>query len=424
MKIHRSAEEALAVLNSHAKVFIQGAAATPLRLVEALVENYGHLRDVEIFHLHTVGDAKYTDPVFSDSFRTSAFFIGPNLRPKFQPGRVDYLPCTLSEIPQYFWSQIIKLNFALVHVSPPDRHGYCSLGTSVDAAKAAVETADIVIAQINAKMPRVHGDGFIHVDQIDHAIEINEPLPEEPVHVPSETESRIGLLASSLIENGSTLHVGIGAIPNSVLQSLRSHRHLGVHSEMWSDGVLDLIKRGVIDNSKKKTHRWRTVAGFITGSREVYEYADDNPSVLCLDISRVNDPTYVALNPKVAAINSAVQVDLTGQVCADSIGHRVISGAGGQMDFMRGASLSSGGKSIIAITSRAKSEKSRIVSALNVGAGVVTPRAFVHHIVTEYGVTDLFGKTLDQRAKALIAIAHPDDRETLDRQWYEIWKDH
>lgn len=420
MQIHASAESALAAVHSHAKIFVHGAAATPKRLIEALVDHYGHLRDVELFHLHTVGSAKYADPVFADSFRVSAFFLGANMRPRFAPGRVDYIPCTLSEIPQFFRTGVIPLDVALIHVSPPDAHGYCSLGTSVDAVKAAVETAKVVIAQINSQMPRVYGDGFIHIDQIHHAIEINEPLPEDPVREPSEIETAIGRRTAELIEDGATLQMGIGSIPNAVLHSLKNHKHLGIHTEMWSDGALALMEAGVVDNSKKKLYPGRTVSGFISGSKKVYDFIHDNPSILCLDVSFVNNPIVIAKNDKVAAINSAVEIDLTGQVCADSIGSRLISGAGGQMDFMRGAALSAGGKSILALTSRTKKGMPRIVYQLQPGAGVVTPRAFVHHVVTEYGSADLYGKTLCQRAKALIEIAHPDDREILARQWHNL----
>lgn len=420
MQIHPSAESALSVVQSHSKVFVHGAAATPKRLLEALVDHYGHLRDVELFHLHTVGSAKYADPIFEDTFRVSAFFLGANMRAHFSPGRVDYIPCTLSEIPQFFRTGVIPLDVALIHVSPPDSHGYCTLGTSVDAVKAAVESAKVVIAQINSQMPRVFGDGFIHVSQIDHAIEINESLPEDPIHELSEIETTIGARTAGLIENGSTLQMGIGSIPNAVLHSLKDHQHLGIHTEMWSDGALALMQAGVVDNSKKKLYPGQTVSGFISGSKKVYDFINDNPSVLCLEVSFVNNPIVIAKNDKVVAINSAVEIDLTGQVCADSIGSRMISGAGGQMDFMRGASLSAGGKSILALTSRTKKGTPRIVFQLQPGAGVVTPRAFVHHVVTEYGVADLYGKTLAQRAKALIAIAHPDDREILSRQWCEL----
>lgn len=422
MRTHLSAVEALAGIQSHSKIFVHGAAATPHRLLEALVEKYGHLRGVELLHLHTVGEAKYADPVFADAFHVSAFFIGPNLRSRFSPGYVDYIPCTLSEIPQFFRSGIIQLDVALIHVSPPDAHGYCSLGTSVDAAKAAVETAKIVIAQINQQMPRVHGDGFIHISEIDHAVEINEPLPQDQCRLPTQEEVAIGKITAEIIAGGSTLQVGIGSIPNAILDSLKGHQHLGVHTEMWSDGILKLLESGAIDNSKKKLCAGQTVSGFITGSQSVYDFIHDNPSVLCLDIGFVNNPINIAKNPKVVAINSAVEVDLTGQVCADSIGNRIISGAGGQMDFMRGAFLSDGGKAIIALTSRTKNKKSRIVSMLRQGAGVVTPRAFVHHVVTEYGVADLYGRNLDQRAKALISIAHPEDRDSLSQQWFEMWK--
>ena len=302
-------------------------------------------------------------------------------------------------------------------MSPPDAHGYCSLGVSVDVALAAARAARVVIAQINTRMPRVHGDGFLHVDAIHHWCEVSDPIPEIPVCVRTPVEERIGQLVAGLIEDGATLQAGIGSVPDAVLASLKGHRRLGIHTEMWSDGALDLLQCGAVDNSEKAVHRGKTVSGFIMGTRRVYDFIHDNPSVAQLQIDYVNNPVVIARNPRVAAINSAVQVDLTGQVCADSIGPRIISGVGGQMDFMRGAALSPGGKPIIAMTSRTRRGVGRIVSGLTPGAGVVTTRAHVHYVVTEHGVADLAGKTLRERASALVAIAHPDDRARLEREW-------
>jgi acyl-CoA hydrolase len=305
-------------------------------------------------------------------------------------------------------------------VSPPDAHGYCTLGTSVDVARAAVDTAAVVIAQVNPRMPRVHGDGFIHMSEIHHWVEVDEEIPESPAAPQGPVEEAIGRHAASLIEDGATLQMGIGAIPDAVLAALHTHRHLGIHTEMWSDGCLELMQSGAVDNSLKKVHPGKTIAGFVVGTRPLYDYIHDNPSAVLLDIAYVNNPGIIARNPKVTAINSAVEVDLTGQVCADSIGSRIISGVGGQMDFIRGASISPGGKPIIALPSRTKAGKSRLVAQLTPGAGVVTTRAHVHFVVTEYGAADLAGKTLHERARALINIAHPEDREELTRTWRSL----
>lgn len=421
MKKYQSAKDAIAVVQSGQHVFVHGAAATPTHLLTALVEDAARLRDVELFHLHTIGEMKYADPVYRSNFKVSAFFVGTNMRAKLDPGHVDYIPCFLSEIPQLLNSGRIPIDVALIQVSPPDQHGFCSLGTSVDAARAAVDMAKVIVAQINLQMPRVHGDGFVHIDQIHHAIEVDTPLPEVKRTPPTSEEAAIGRFASGIIEDGSTLQMGIGTIPDAVLAELKSHRHLGIHTEMWSDGALELIQCGAVDNSRKKVHPGKTVSGFIMGSKKLYDFVHDNPSVVGLDIGYVNNPINIARNPKVVAINSAVEIDLTGQVCADSIGPRVISGVGGQVDFIRGASLSVGGKPIIALTSKTRSGISRIVPSLRHGAGVVTTRAHVHYVITEYGVVDLFGMTLAQRAKALISIAHPEEREKLEKAWREIY---
>ena len=409
--------DAISHVKSNQRVFIHGGVATPLRLIDGLVAQAERLRDVELVHLHTVGPAKYADPIYRKSFKVSAFFIGSNMRAKYHPGAVDYIPCFLSEIPQLFRSGSFPIDVALIHVSPPDKHGFCTLGTSVDIARAAVDTARLVIAQINRNMPRVHGDGFIHIGQIHHSVEVDDPIPEEKVKVISEQERAIAKYAATSIEDGSTLQTGIGSIPDAVLSALKGHRRLGIHTELWTDGALELIRSGAVDNSQKKIHPGRTVSGFVIGSKALYDFIHDNPSVVELDIGYVNNPYNIARNPKVVAINSAVEIDLTGQVCADSIGSRIISGAGGQMDFIRGASLSPGGKPIIALTSRTQSGIPRIVPMLQSGAGVVTTRAHVHYVITEYGVANLYGKNLSQRAKALTEIAHPEDRENLEKAW-------
>ena len=412
-----SAAEAIALVRSGSRVFVHGGAATPLRLIDALVDDAARLRDVELLHLHTVGPARYADAAFAASFRVVSLFVGENLRGRLDGVRVDYLPCFLSEIPKLFRSGRRPIDVALIQVSPPDAHGFCSLGPSIDVALAAVEVASVVIAEVNQQMPRTHGDGFVHIDRIDRFVDVDAPLPESHPRAPGPVESAIGSHVAGLIEDGATLQMGIGAIPDAVLLALAGHKHLGIHSEMWSDGALALLRCGAVDNSKKAVHPGKTVAGFVVGTRALYDYIDDNPSVAFLDIAYVNNPNVIARNPKVAAINSAVEVDLTGQVCADSIGTKIISGVGGQMDFMRGAALSPGGKPILALPSRTKDGRSRIVPTLQPGAGVVTTRAHVQWVVTEHGAVDLFGQTLQERARALIGIAHPDDREALERGW-------
>ncbi|MEZ6188767.1 MAG: acetyl-CoA hydrolase/transferase C-terminal domain-containing protein [Planctomycetota bacterium] len=417
MAITTTAAEALSRVQSGQRVFLHGGVATPLVLVDALVAQAARLRDVELIHLHTEGPGRYADPELAESFRVANLFVGGNMRKKLRDG-VEYLPCFLSEIPQLFRSRRRPLDVALIQVSPPDRHGICTLGVSVDVVKAAVESAPVVIAQVNPRMPRVHGDGFLHVDEIDCLVEAEAPIPEVPRPALGEAERLIGEHVAGLIEDGSTLQMGIGAVPDAVLAALKDHRHLGIHTEMWSDGALDLIECGAVDNSRKAIHAGKTVSGFLMGTQRLYDFVDDNPAVVQLDIGYVNNPAVILRNPKVAAINSAVEVDLTGQVCADSIGAQVISGVGGQMDFIRGASLSPGGKPIIALPSRTRRGEARIVPRLKKGAGVVTTRAHVHYVVTEYGVADLYGRTLGERADALTAIAHPDDREWLARAYH------
>lgn len=408
-------------INSGHRVFIHGGAATPLKLLDELIRQADRLQNVELMHLHTMGNALYAAPKYVKNFRVTNFFVGANMRDKIGNEGIDYLPCFLSEIPALLKSGKRPIDVALIHVSPPDTHGFCSLGTSVDIAAAAVQSAKIVLAQINKKMPRVHGDGFIHINQIHHFIEVEDAIPESSSPEFKAEDKIIGQYVASLIEDGSTLQTGIGAIPDAVLASLKNHRHLGIHTEMWSDGTLELIKCGAVDNSRKIIYPGKTVSGFIIGTKAVYDFIHDNPSVVQLDIGYVNNPVNIARNPKVVAINSAVEIDLTGQVCADSIGSRIISGVGGQMDFIRGASLSPGGKPIIALTSRTRKGISRIVPVLKPGAGVVTTRAHVHYVVTEYGIADLYGKTLRERAKELIQIAHPEDREPLEKSWHQYF---
>lgn len=415
MKIVSSAQEAVSHIRSGQRVFVHGCMATPHRLLSALYDNSDRLKDVELIHIHLEGDLPYKEDGFKDHFKVANLFVGHNVRKELDYNRIDYLPCFLSEIPTLLSSSTRHVDVALIQVSPPDKHGYCTLGTSVDIAFAAVKAADLVIAQINVHMPRVHGDGFIHSSKIDYAVEIHEPLPELALTPITPIEEKIGEFVSALVEDGATLQVGIGAIPNAILAKLKNHKHLGLHTETWTDSTLELLLCGAIDNTQKILNRFATVSSFIAGTKKLYEYIDDNPSVLQLDIGYVNAPEVISQNPKVTAINSAVEVDLTGQICADSIGHKIISGVGGQMDFMRGAATSKGGKAIIALPSRTKTGASRIVHQLKPGAGVVTTRGHVHYVATEYGYVNLFGKTLRERAEALISIAHPDDRGMLEQ---------
>ena len=322
----------------------------------------------------------------------------------------------LSEIPALFRKNVLSIDVALIHVSPPDNHGFCSLGVSVDIARAGVDCAKTVIAQVNPRMPRTLGDALVHIDKIDFAVEVNVPLPQVHPPVLTDIDRAIGRHIAELIEDGATLQTGIGSIPNAVLAALHDHKDLGVHTEMFSDGLIDLSEKGVVNGSRKVKHPGKIVAGFVMGTQRLYDFVHDNPQVLMLDIAYVNDSAVIRRNPKVTAINSAIEVDLTGQVCADSIGTRLYSGVGGQMDFIRGASLSEGGKPIIALPSQTSKGESKIVPFLKEGAGVVTTRAHVHYIVTEYGVANLYGRNLKQRAKALIEISHPDHRERLDRE--------
>jgi len=414
-----SPHDAASLVSSGDRVFIHTAAAPPQRLIEALTDRADELSEVDIIHLHTEGEAPYATPQYDDTFHTSALFVGSNVRSAVNNGNADYIPVFLSEAPALFRRGVLPLDVALIHVSPPDRHGFCSLGVSIDCSRAAVETATLVIAQVNPNMPRTHGDGLIHVDALDAAVQVDDPLPIAPRPDLSDTERAIGAHCAELVEDGATLQVGIGAIPDAALAALQDHTDLGIHTEMFSDGIIDLIERGVITGANKRNHPGRIVGSFTMGTRTLYDYIDDNPQVVMLDAAYVNATNVICRNPKVTAINSAIEVDLTGQVCADSIGTRQYSGVGGQMDFIRGASLSEGGKPILALPSSTRHGTSRIVPFLKEGAGVVTTRAHVHYIVTEYGIANLYGKTLRERAAALIDIAHPDHRAALEKAAFD-----
>lgn len=413
---HSSLSEIVSILKDRHGVFVQGGAATPMILLDAIASHADHIGPLEFYHLHTHGKAPHKDV---PHFKITNLFVGGNMRKSLDYERVDYLPCFLSEVPRLLESGLRKLDVALIQVSPPDKHGICSLGVSVDVVIAAIKHAKTVIAQVNRHMPRTHGDGAISINDIDHVFEIDSDLAIVEENLLSPEEKTIGSHVASLIEDGSTLQMGIGSIPDAVLSSLTHHKNLGVHTEMFSNGLIPLLESGVVNNSQKKIHQHKTVSGFAIGNKKLYDYVDDNLKTLFLNISYVNNPNVIKRNPKVIAINSAVEVDLTGQVCADSIGTKIISGVGGQMDFMRGAALSDGGKPIIALTSRTKHGHSRLVHCLKKGAGVVTTRQHIRYVVTEYGVVNLYGKTLGERAKALISIAHPDDREALAKEWFD-----
>ena len=420
MQIVPSCHDAVASISSDQRVFVHGGAATPIPLLNALYERASELENVELIHIHLMGDVPHNRKDFKKSFKSANLFVGSNVRHALNYDEIDYLPCFLSEMPQLFRQKKRPLDVALIHVSPPDRHGFCTLGTSVDIARAAVDSAPTIIALINQRMPRINGDGFIHISKIKYGIELDFPILEEKAQTITEIERKIGKSIANLIEDGSTIQTVIGKIPNSVVAELIHHKNLGIHTEVWSDNLLPLIESGVINNSKKTIHPGKTVSSFCIGTRKLYDFIDDNPSVVQLDIAFTNNPEIIGRNPKVVAINSAVEIDLTGQICADSVGTHVISGVGGQIDYMRGASLSKDGKAVIAISSRTSQGKTKIVTTLKKGAGVVTTRAHTHYVITEYGIADLYGKTLRERAKALINIAHPDDRDELEKQWTEL----
>lgn len=423
MKTYISGEEAVKVIKSGDRVYIHGGAATPHYLLRKLVDRASELYDVELLSISTQGEALFAEKRYKDNFKINSLFVSQNIREAVNDGRGDYIPVFLSEIPNLFRRNILPIDVALVQVSPPDKHGYCSLGVSVDVAATAVRTAKHVIAQVNPRMPRTLGDGIMKIDTFDSVVFAEQELPEVVSNEGlSEISMRIGGYCADLIENGSTLQMGIGAIPDAVLASLFNHKELGVHTEMFSDGIIPLVDKGVITNQHKKKHRGRIVTGFLLGSRKLYDFVDDNPSVMVLNIDYVNDTSVIRQNPKVVAINSAIEVDITGQVCSDSIGTYHFSGIGGQMDFMRGAALSEGGKPIIALPSTTTKGVSRIAPFLKQGAGVVTTRGHAHYIVTEYGVANLYGQNLRQRAKALIEIAHPNHREALEKAAFERFK--
>ncbi len=420
-----SADEAVSHIKSGSHIHLSSVASVPHCLIQALCRraDAGDVRDLHFHHFHTEGPAPYSEERYAGIFFDQGFFLGPNVRKNVQGGWADYLPVHLGESQKLYRDGYIHLGAALVNVSLPDEHGCVSLGTSVDCSLAAVETADVVIGVVNPNVPFAYGD-LLNVTQFDYLVKDDTPLVTAAFAEPTPTEVLIGKNAAALVEDGDCIQMGIGALPNALAAQLGGHKHLGLHTEMFADGLLRLIKSGVIDGSCKKIDTGKVVASFLLGSNEVYSFIDHNPDVLMKDIKYVNNSWIIAQNPHMKAINSAVEVDLTGQICADSIGTRIWSGTGGQVDFVKGATMSEGGKSITAFASQTKYGGSKIVPTLHEGAGVVTPRADAHWIVTEFGAVDLYGKSLQERARLLISIAHPDCQEELDRAAFERFGPH
>jgi len=392
---------------------------TPHTLLNALCNRADDLENVDIVHIHTEGPAPYVDPKYHESFHHNALFAGSNVRHALRDGNADYIPLFLSEMPHLFKNNILPIDVAFISVSPPDKHGFCSLGTSIDVTIGALESAKLVIAEVNPHVPRSHGDGNIHWKELDIAVEVNTPLPEATPKPIGPVEEKIGKIIANMIDDGSTLQMGIGAIPDAVLKQLGSHRQLGVHTEMFSDGLIPLVDAGIVTGERKKILPTRIAATFANGTKKLFDFIHDNPMVMMKDASFTNDSAVIRQNPKVVAINSAIEIDLTGQICADSIGPYQYSGVGGQMDFIRGASLSEGGKPIIAMPSVTKKGISKIVPFLKEGASVTTTRAHVHWVVTENGAVNLYGKNLRERAKALISVADEEHKEGLEKAAYE-----
>lgn len=419
-----TADEAVAVVQSGQRVFLTGNCSVPQRLLEALVQRAPQLSKVEIVNVLTIGAAPHAEAAMAGHLKINTLFISDNVRAAVHDGRADFTPVLLSEVPLLFRNGLLPLDVALIHVSPPDEHGFCSLGTEAGLAKTPAQTARVVIAEVNQRMPRTLGDSFIHISKIDRAVPVDYPLAEMSMGPVNELSARIGALVADLVEDGSTMQMGIGAIPDAVLSRLGDKRDLGVHTELFSDGVMRLVQAGVITNEKKTLHPGKIVAGFILGSQALYDFVDDNPVVELHPTEYVNDPFVISRNERMVSINSAIEIDLTGQVCADSIGPRFYSGVGGQMDFVYGAARSRGGRPIIALPStadlRGGARVSRIVPTLRPGAGVTTTRNHVHYVVTEHGTAYLYGKTIRERARALIEVAHPDYRDELERAAGEL----
>jgi acetyl-CoA hydrolase len=416
-----SAQEAVKAVQSRNRVFLTGNCSVPQVILAALVEHAPKIQDVEICHALTLGSADYVSPEMEGHLRVNTLFIGHNVRQAVQEGRADFTPVLLSEFPLLFKNGYLPLDVAMVHLSPPDEHGFCSFGVEVGLSKSIAESSKIIIAEVNEQMPRTLGDSFIHVNKIDYIVPVNYGLPEVPMGGGERNEivETIAQNIAELIPDGATMQMGIGAIPDAVLKHLYDRKDLGVHTELFSDGVIDLVNAGVLTNARKTLHPGKIIAGFILGTKRLYDWVHNNPLIEFHRTEYVNDPFVVAQNERMVAINSAIEVDLTGQVCADSIGPKLYSGVGGQLDFVYGASRSRGGVPIIALPSRAKNF-SRIVPMLKPGAGVVTTRNHIQFIVTEYGIAELYGKTIRQRAQSLINIAHPTFREDLTKQAKEL----
>ena len=421
-----SADEAVKVIKSGDHVHLSSVASAPQCLIQAMCRrgDRGELRDVRVHHLHTEGPAPYADAKYEGIFQLDSFFVGGNVRKDTQAGSADYIPIFLSETQKLYRAGVLPCNVAMIQVTPPDKHGYVSLGTSVDATLAAIERAGTVIAVVNKHVPRSFGDAFIHSSRIHLFVEDDAPLMEGHIAVLTDVDKAIGRHCAELIEDGACLQMGIGAIPNAVLSQLGNHKHLGIHTEMFADGVLPLVEKGVIDGMNKRLDRGKMVSTFLMGSQTVYDFIDNNPGVAMMDVAYTNDPFIIAQQPKMTAINSALQVDITGQVCADSIGTTFYSGVGGQVDFMYGASRSEGGKPILAMPSVTAKGVSKIAPVLTTGAGVVTTRSHIHWLVTEYGAVNLYGRSLQERARLITSVAHPDHRESLERAAFERYGSH
>ena len=424
-----TADEAVTHIKSGDNIVIQPGCAAPIELINAMVNRKDELENVNLYHILVVGDLPYTKPGMEKHFKHKAFFIGANTREAVNDGRAEFIPIFLSEVPLLFKRGQIKTDVALIHLSPPDEHGFCSYGVDVGTIKSAAEKSKIIIGQINSEMPRSLGDSFIHINKINYIVEKNEPIKELPQIDPNtgkeflEIYDKIGTNIAELIDDGSTLQMGIGAIPDAVMNYLAEKKNLGIHTEMFSDGIIDLVEQGIINGEQKTLHPGKIIAGFVLGTRRVYDFIDNNPVIEFHPQEYVNDPFVIAKNRKMIAINSAIEVDLTGQVCSDSMGTRLYSGIGGQVDFIRGAVHSEGGKGIIALPSITKDGKiSRIVPKLKSGAGVVTSRGDVHYVITEYGVALLFGKSIKERARELIKISHPKFRDELTKFAKDTYK--
>jgi len=414
-----SAQEAVKAVQSGDRVYVHAASATPTILTNALTERASELSNVEFCHLHTYGEAKYADIKYKDSFFVNSLFVGANVRHTLKQGNGSYTPIFLSDMGKFMSKGDLKIDVVLIQVSTPDQHGFVSLGTSIENLKSAISSAKVVIAQVNRNMPRTFGDSFLHVSDIHFLVEHDSPMYTLEMGIPSEEETKIGSYIAELIEDKSCLQMGIGSIPNVVLSNLKNHKGLGIHTEMFSDGIIPLVKSGVITGEHKGILKGKIVSTFVDGSQNLFDFINENPLIEMKSAGFTNNPYKIAKNDRMVSINSAIEVDVTGQVCADSIGAKVFSGVGGQVDFIYGSSLSKGGKSIIALSSRTNKGFNKIVPRLQVGAGVVTSRAHVDYIVTEYGVAKLAGKTIKDRVIAMVDIAHPDFREDIMREYYE-----